>query len=130
MKRKVSDAERSVLQAVIDLGEATSGEIFQRCAEPRNWAPGTVVTFIRRLEAKGYVEHFLRDGSKAFVYRPTPRARSLARRLVSELLEGVFGGDPLPLVSCLLEEKSLEPEQLEELRKLLDDHGRNGGQER
>ncbi|NUN98472.1 MAG: BlaI/MecI/CopY family transcriptional regulator [Candidatus Omnitrophica bacterium] len=130
MSRKVSDAEREVLQALIDLGEGTSGEIFQRCAESRNWAPGTVVTFIRRLEAKGYVEHFLRNGSKAFVYRPTPRARSLARRLLKDLLEGVFGGDPLPLVSCLLEEKRLEPEQVEELRRLLDDHGHGGGQGR
>jgi predicted transcriptional regulator len=126
MPSKVSDAEMEVLQVVAELGEGTTGEIYDRCAKVKSWAPGTVITFVRRLEAKGYLEHFVRNGSKAFVYRPTAKAGSLGRRLVKDLVERVFGGNPLPIVSYLLEEQPLEEGQLDELRQLIDDHTRKG----
>jgi predicted transcriptional regulator len=130
MPAKVSDAEMEVLRVVADLGEAGTGEIYERCARIKSWAPGTVITFLRRLEAKGYLEHFVREGSKAFVYRPTSTAHSLDRRLVKDLLDRVFGGNPLPMVSYLLEEQPLEKSQIDELRQLIEDHSRKGGKGR
>jgi predicted transcriptional regulator len=122
MPPKVSDAEAEILRILIEIEEGTVADVYDACPMPRTWAPGTVVTFIRRLEAKGYVEHYVPDGSKAFVYRPTQLAYSVPKNLVSDLLDRVFGGNPVPLVSHLLEEKRFTQPQIDELQRMIDEY--------
>jgi BlaI family transcriptional regulator, penicillinase repressor len=130
MSPKVSDAEMEVLRLIIDMGEGTTGLIYEASLKVKPWAPGTVITFVRRLEAKGYLEHTLIEGTKGYLYRPTAKARTLRRSVVKDLLERVFGGNPLPIVSYLLDEKKLTKSEIADLKRLIEEHEKKGGGKR
>lgn len=127
MAPKVSDAEMEVLRLIIEMGEGTTGQIYEASLKVKSWAPGTVITFVRRLEAKGYLEHTLIKGTKSYLYRPTAQARALRRGVVKDLLERVFGGNPLPIVSYLLDEKKLTQSEIKDLKRLIEDHEQRRG---
>lgn len=122
MPEKVSDSEMEVLRILIEHGPATAAEIHRQTATERQWAYSTVVTFLRRLEAKGMAGHAQPEGSRAFVYQATLKAQSTRRTLLRQVLDRMFGGNPLPLVSSLLDETRLNETQLTELHRMLDEH--------
>ena len=128
MQPKITQAEAQVLQALVEQGEATTKAVHQTLVGVTDWAHPTVVTFLRRLEAKGLVTHRRKKGERAFHYSPTRRGKSAGKYQLKELIDRVFGGDALPLVSTLLEEKALKPEQIAELRRLLDAHAEREGE--
>ena len=125
----ISEAEARVLQALVDLEEGTTRELYDALAEETGWAQPTVITFLRRLESKGLVSHRKVKGQRAFVYRPNKRGRSAGREQVRNLVDRVFGGNPVPLVSMFLEDKPVTPDQLRALRQLLDEHEKQQGDE-
>lgn len=127
MASRITPAESQVLQVLIEQGEATTKAVHEALVDATGWAHATVVTFVRRLEAKGLVSHGRKRKERAFYYRPTRSGRSAGRRQLKDLLDRVFGGNPVPLVSTLLEEKSLKPNQIAELRRLLDAHAKGKG---
>lgn len=120
----LSDAEARVLQALVELGEGTTREVYDALSEATGWAQPTVITFLRRLEAKGLVSHRKVKGQRAFVYRPNQRGRSAGREQIRKLVERVFGGNPVPLVSMFVEEEPLTRDQIAALRQLLDEQER------
>jgi predicted transcriptional regulator len=128
MGEKASDSEMTVLAALLEKGEATGAELYVDLEKSHSWAHSTVVTFLRRLEAKGLVSHSRPRGERAFVFKPTRKARSLRRRAVGDLIDRLFGGNPLPLLSSLLEEGRLEEGQIRELRTMIERH--TGGKEK
>ena len=126
MASKMTPAEARVLHVLVEEGEATAKAVYEIIEDATGWAHPTVVTFLRRLEAKGFVTHRRKRGERAFQYRPSHRGKSAGKQQLRELLDRVFGGNPLPLVSMLLEEKALAPGQIAKLRRLLDAHGKEG----
>lgn len=123
----VSEAEARVLQALVDLGECTTRELYEALSEETRWAQPTVITFLRRLETKGLVDHEKVAGQRSFVYRPSQRGHAAGREQVRSVVERVFGGNPVPLVSMFLEEQPMSTAQLQDLRKLLDEHEEKQG---
>jgi predicted transcriptional regulator len=130
MVPKISDAEMEVLRLIIEMGEGTTGQIYEASMKVKSWAPGTVITFVRRLEAKGFLEHTLIEGTKSYLYRPTAQGKALRRGVVKDLLERVFGGNPLPIVSYLLDEKKLTKSEITDLKHLIEEHEQKGGGKR
>ncbi len=122
MAAQITPSEARVLQVLVEEGETTAKAVHEAIERETGWAHPTVVTFLRRLEAKGFVTHRRKRGERAFQYRPSRRGQSAGKQQLRELLDRVFAGNPLPLVSMLLDEKALEPGQIAELRRLLDAH--------
>jgi len=85
-------------------------------------AYNSVLTTIRILEKKGYVEH-AKDG-RAHLYQPllgrTEARRSEVRRLVGRFFENSHE----ELALNILEERGLDADELERLRDLLERGGR------
>jgi len=127
MPEKASDAEAIVLAALIEKKHATAEELRATLAKKRGWAYSTVVTFLRRLEAKGLAAHGRPGGGRAFVFRATRRARTSRRRALLDTLDRLFGGNPLPLVSSLIDEGRMKKGQIEELRRMIDGRLKNSG---
>lgn len=122
MAEKASDSELTVLAVLLEKGGATAAELHAVLEKSHSWAHSTVVTFLRRLEAKGLVVHSRPRGERAFVFKPTRKALSLRRRAVGDLIDKLFGGNPLPLLSSLLEDGRLEETEIHELRTMIDCH--------
>ena len=117
----LSEAEARVLQMLVEMREAPARELHGALAGATGWALPTVITFLRRLEAKGLVSHRKIKGQRAFLYRPNKRGHSAGREQVKKLVDRVFGGNPVPLMSMFIEERPLNKEQIAALRQLLDE---------
>jgi predicted transcriptional regulator len=86
----------------------------------RPMSHASISTLLARLLEKGCVTRTKADVGKAYVFRAARQPWATRRRLVSELLDRVFGGSGVALVSSLLETKALSPEDVEEVARLLE----------
>jgi predicted transcriptional regulator len=67
------------------------------------------------------------EKNKAHVYSPRIREDQTQRQLVDDLLDRVFGGSAARMVMQALAAKKANPEELAEIRHLLDEFEQNGG---
>ncbi len=123
------DAELDVLAALWKHGERTARGVREALERHRPMTHGAVATLLKRLEAKGLVARTGRKEGKAFVYRATGRPGRAVRRRLDELVDRLFGGDRVGLVSSLFEGRRPSARQIEELEELLEDlkRKREGG---
>ena len=113
-------AELDLLVYLWRHGPATAAQVRAGVAGRRPMAHGSAVTLLKRLEDKGLVAAAGKQG-KAFVYAATCRPEPTHRRLVGDLLDRVFGGNAVSLVSSLFAGRAPSPDELRELRELLDE---------
>ncbi|MEN6424874.1 MAG: BlaI/MecI/CopY family transcriptional regulator [Phycisphaerales bacterium] len=114
----LSPCETEILRLVWQLGDATVQQICERLPAQRKIAYATVQTLLRRLEKKGYLKH--RVEGKAHLFHPTVARDHVIKRSVNDFLERLFGGDPIPLVQHLAEHGRIDAEDLERLKKLVE----------
>lgn len=105
--------ETAIMQILWDAGKATVEEV--RAALPDCPNASTVRTLLRILVEKRRVSK--REDVSPHVYSPAVPQSKERQRAVRGLLKRFFGGSPADLVVHLLEEKSLSPESLADLRR-------------
>jgi predicted transcriptional regulator len=79
-----------------------------------------VSTLLARLHEKGLVTRRKGPVGKALLFKAASRPQRAYRRILGDLLERVFGGDPLAVVSSLFETRRPTPEELERLEQLVE----------
>jgi predicted transcriptional regulator len=85
----------------------------------RRYAYTTVQTLLQRLEAKGHVTS---DKSGiAHVFSAAVSRDGLLRRRLQDLADELCDGRATPLVQALVEERRFTPDDIERLRRLLDE---------
>ncbi len=122
MRKKPSEIrlgrlELQIMHVVWDRGTATVHDVEQALARDRKLAYSTILTMMRKLEAKGYLEHDVED--RTYVYRATISRQAVRRSVVGDLLERLFEGSPALLMSSLVEQDRLSQEQLQEIQRLI-----------
>ncbi|BDI29076.1 penicillinase repressor [Capsulimonas corticalis] len=108
-----------IMQVLWEDGEATARRITEKLSQSRAIAHSTVQTLLRKMEAKGAVTHDVRDG--VFVFRPLSEQNEIARSAARDVLTRVFGGSVSGLVSHLLKHESVSEDELQRLRRLIDE---------
>ena len=112
----LTEAELRLMNVLWDRGSASVQQVLDGLPEELDLAYNSVLTTIRVLEKKGYIEHS-KDG-RAHIYRPligrADASRSEVRRLVSR-----FFGNSQELLLNLLEEQNLDAAELSRLRQML-----------
>jgi BlaI family penicillinase repressor len=114
----LSKGEMEVARALWEIGPATVRAVFESLSESRKMDFSTVQTYLRRLEGKGYAGSKL-DG-RVRIYTARTKARTVIRETVDDLVERLFGGETMPLVRHLIEDRGIGQKEIEELRKLID----------
>jgi predicted transcriptional regulator len=71
------------------------------------------------MNEKGLVKRDEKE--KAHVYRPMRSQRETQKRLVGELLDKAFHGSAMKLVQHVLETKAATREELDEIRRLINE---------
>jgi BlaI family transcriptional regulator, penicillinase repressor len=116
-----TDAELAILRVLWDVGPATVRQVHERLNRGRPGKPAgytTVLKFMQIMAERGLLR---RDESqRSHVYHPVASEEKTQRRLVSDLLERVFGGSAQALVQQALAAKPASAEELAQIRKLLD----------
>jgi predicted transcriptional regulator len=120
-QKNVPTAELEVLACLRQMEQATAREIRERMYAYRPMTHGSVVNLLKRLEAKKLITKKKGPVGKAFIYRPLAATAGIYENLLNRLLNRVFGGDSLALVSSLFETKPPDSRQLEELKKMLEE---------
>jgi BlaI family transcriptional regulator, penicillinase repressor len=116
-RTRLSKSELRIARIVWDLGEATVHDVLEAIPDDWDLEYKTVQTFLRRLEEKGYVSAD-RSGRRTR-FTATVRPVEVIGDRVSELVDGLFGGDPLPLVEHLLDSHRFTPAEIHRLRQML-----------
>jgi predicted transcriptional regulator len=116
----ISETELEVLRALWETGPSTVREvdaILRR--QRRRWAYTTVLTLLHRLRTKGYVASDKSD--LAHVFRATITREELIRQRLVDLADQLCDGTASPLVHALVGDREFSIDEIESLRKLLDE---------
>lgn len=114
----LSKGELEIARIVWELRDASVRQVFEALPLSRHIDFTTVQTYLRRLEEKGYLNVRL-DGRNR-MYSPRVKPRTVIRETVGELVDLLFGGESLPLMKHLVEERQFSPDDIDQLRQLLD----------
>lgn len=114
---KFTDRELDVMAVLWDLGDATVAEVQERLSD--DLAYTTVLTVLRTLEEKGHVGH--QEDGRAYRYHPLVEREEAGASVLARLLDRVFAGSPELLLTQLVAEGDLSDEELERMRRLLDE---------
>ena len=71
------------------------------------------------LEKKGYIRHDVKG--KAHLFCPAAKREDVIKRTVSDFVDRLFGGDPLPLLIHLADHSKLKGEDTRRLKKLIEE---------
>lgn len=113
------DAELDVLSCLWKHGDLTAREVREKLQGTRSMTHSAVSTLLTRLLDKNMVSR--RRTGRSFVYRAVRKAERAGRRVVSETLQKVFGGNPAAVVSSLFETRRPTREEIDQLQQLLDE---------
>jgi predicted transcriptional regulator len=122
----LTEAELKIMQVIWQKGPGTVQQILDALIDPPVLAYNTVLTTIRILERKGYVQHS-KDG-RAHVYRPLVERDEASRSEIRHLVGRFFRNSHEDLVLNILEERGIAPEELKRLKEMLEQS--DGGAER
>jgi BlaI family penicillinase repressor len=111
----LGDRELDVMGVLWDLGSGTVSEVRDKL--PADLAYTTVLTILRNLEAKGFVDHSAEG--KAHRYVPKVARRAARRSALAKIVTKLFHGSPEQLVAQLVEDEELSAADLKRLRALL-----------
>jgi predicted transcriptional regulator len=114
----LTEAELRIMNVLWDKGPATVHEVLQALPSKPNLAYNSVLTIIRILETKGYVKH-VKD-KRAHIYLPKIDREDATRFEVRHLVSRFFGNSPQRLLLNILEESSIDAEELVRVRELLE----------
>jgi predicted transcriptional regulator len=114
----LTEAELRIMNVLWDRGSGTVHEVLQGLPEKPPLAYNSVLTIIRILEKKGYVKH-LKD-KRSHVYMPQVDRKDATRFEVRHLVSRFFGNSHEMLALNVLEETSIDAEELARLRRLLE----------
>jgi BlaI family penicillinase repressor len=117
----LTEAELRIMQVVWQKGPGTVQHILDALTDTLLDSPAlaynTVLTTIRILERKGYLEHS-KDG-RAHVYSPLVEREEASRSEIRHLIGRFFQNSHEDLVLNILEDRGIAPEELKRLRKML-----------
>ncbi len=113
----LSRAEMEVARIVWTLREASVRQVLDNLPENRGINYKTVQTFLRRLEAKGYL--LSRREGRSLIYAADVRPKQVVRDTVRDFINRLFNGSPMALLEHLIRDQGLEKAELDQLRHLL-----------
>ncbi len=113
-------AELEVLQVLWEHGRCTVRQVLACLHEMgRRVKYTTVLTFLTRLEQKGYVASDKRG--LAYVYRATLTRERVTRSRLKTLVQQLYDGAAAPMVLQLMRTQSFSPDEIAALHALIDE---------
>ena len=115
-----TDAELAILRVLWERGPSTVRQVQETLEQDRPTGYTTALKLLQIMTEKGLVE---RDASeRTHVFWPKHSEQQTQRQLVGDLLERAFDGSAARLVMQALATRPATTQELDEIRKLLDQH--------
>jgi BlaI family penicillinase repressor len=116
---QISEAELVVMRVIWNQSPATANQVVEALRDQTRWKPKTIHTLLSRLTRKKALTH-TRQG-REYLFRPLVAAADYAHAASRSFLGRVFGGEIAPFLACFLEREDLSADEIQELRRLLDE---------
>ena len=110
----LTEAELRLMKILWRRGESAVNDLVTAMPEGETLAYNSVLTTIRILEQKGYVEH--RQEGRAFVYRTCVAEQEASQSEVRHLMSRFFGNSRERLLLSVLGDVEISPEELQRLK--------------
>ncbi len=111
----VSEAE--IMNVIWDHQPIAMPDIVSRL--PRELAYTTVMTMVRILEQKGFVEQIGKQG-RAYTYQARIARSEVRKSMAQDLASRLFGGSLKSMVMNLLQDEQLDSKDLDELKRTIE----------
>jgi len=113
----LTEAELRLMEVLWEKGSSTVQQVLEALPAKPALAYNSVLTTMRILEKKRYVKH-LKDG-RAHVYTPVIERQEATRSEISHLVHRFFNNSRDLLLLNILEDSSIDEEELKRLRQFL-----------
>ena len=110
----LTEAELRLMKILWRRGESAVTDLVAAIPPGENLAYNSVLTTVRILEQKGYVDH--RQEGRAFIYRPLIAEHEASRTEVKHILSRFFGNSREQLLLSLLGDSEISREELDRLK--------------
>jgi len=115
--QKLFDSEIKVMEIIWDNEPISAKQISLIASEQTGWNKNTTYTVVKKLVEKGY----LRREDPGFICTSLISRENVCRAEAQNLVDKFFGGSKKALFSALLEDEKLTSDDLDELRKLIEE---------
>ncbi|HTF67467.1 MAG TPA: BlaI/MecI/CopY family transcriptional regulator [Edaphobacter sp.] len=113
----LTEAELRIMRILWTRGESLVSDLVAAMPDNAPLAYTSVLTTVRILEQKGYVEH--RQEGRAFLYRPCVAEHEASRSEVNHMLHRFFGNSRERLLLTLLGDGDMTPDELQRLKNAI-----------
>jgi len=122
----LTDAEHRIMHVLWDHPASTVNDVVERMVGPARPAYNSVLTILRILEHKGYVQH--EKQGRAFVYSAVVDRQQARRGALSLVLSRFFNGSREALLMDLFGHDEVDAGEIARVKSLLEQHesGRKG----
>ncbi len=115
----ITQAEWSVMEVLWEKSPLSATEIFDNLSSKGSWTSKTVRSFLDRLIKKNAVKKSKIHGIN--VFKPIPSRKQCLQLESSNFMDRFFKGNPISMISHMIEDEQLSNEDLQRLQKLLED---------
>lgn len=116
---KISDLEWEIMKVLWKKSPLTSSEIIEILKEYISWNPKTIHTLISRLVKKDAIE--VKKDTPFYLYYPKVSEEECRKTETKSFVKKVYNGSIHLLISNFIKNEKLSEEEIEELRKILDE---------
>jgi len=116
--KELTKSEEQVMQVIWNIGQGFANEIMAAFPDPKP-AYNTVLTIIKILENKGFVKH--ETFCRAHRYTAVISKDEYSKNFLGSVVERYFNNSYLDLVSAFAKKENFSLEELEEMRKAIDE---------
>lgn len=117
----LSENEWYIMQVLWEQSPATLREICEALKEKKGWTRHAVTSFLKRMLEKGAVS--VDESGKVRAYSAVWSREETIREETSSIMDRVYRGDLLLMVSNAVKEQRLSKQEIEELKAMLDEMG-------
>ena len=107
-----------VMKVIWSNAPITTNQVVEALEDKTHWKPKTIHTLLSRLVQKGALA-FEKKG-REHSFRPLVDAQECVHAASRSFLCRIFDGQVAPFLACFLEREKLAPEEIEELRRILE----------
>ena len=114
----LSDAEWKIMNVLWDDSPKTITELTKALSETTGWTKHTIITLLKRMEAKDAV--YFEDGERAKHYFPNIPQNEAVLEETKSFLDKAFKGKLALMINTLIAEEDLSDQELDELYSILE----------
>ena len=117
--KEVSGAEWNIMESLWAYSPKVGSQIVSDMQKRTGWSRSTTLTMLRRMTEKGLIS--CEDNGQMKTYSPLVAREDAVKSETESFLNRVYNGSISMLVSAFADRNRLSKEDIEELRKILDE---------